>query len=148
MAGQAAVRHTAGTWRARWEFWDFWDFWEVVCDCTAVGLTDALTREMSVVHESGRSISSADFCLTAVQSAVLFLKLPTILNPLKLLTSFCLPYYGVIALVPASPKRMGILCRKKITELLIPFSSNKKARHMTGFWEICYKKQITTNGWK
>ena len=58
---------------------------EVARDCTAVKLTDALTREMSVIHESGRSISSADFCLTAVQSAVLFLKLLTILNPLNLL---------------------------------------------------------------
>ncbi len=52
----------------------------------AAGLIYALTREMSVVHESGRSISSADFCLTAVQSAVLFLKLLTILNPLNFLT--------------------------------------------------------------
>ena len=82
MAGQAAVRHTAGTWRARWEFWEFWDFWEVAHDCTAVGLIYALTREAGIVHESGRSISSADSCLT-----VLFFKLPTILNPLTILTS-------------------------------------------------------------
>ncbi len=93
MAGQVAVRHTAGTWRAMWEFWEFWGFWGMsipillhgTAAMRAAGLIYALMREMSVVHESGRNISSADFCLTAVQSAVLFLKLPTILNPLKLL---------------------------------------------------------------
>ena len=82
--GIAAMRAT-GLRRARWEFWEFWEFWEIARDCTAVGRIYALTREMSIVHESGRSISSADSCLT-----VLFFKLPTILNPLNFLTSVSL----------------------------------------------------------
>ena len=51
----------------------------------AAGLIYALTRAAGILHESGRSISSADLCLT-----VLFFKLPTIPDPLNFLTSVTL----------------------------------------------------------